>query len=176
MNSIRVASFGLVVAFVFAPLPAQAQAKGPGSGLPARMAALEARVAKLESGQVDAADLVGTYALYLLGVELHGGNPAQIGVETSVAIFPLNADGTGSGTVTDGRCDLQQAVPWVLTCGEEAGSGTFTWTVENGTLVIPGDENLVATIGAGGRAFIFGGTAPGAGFSNLGIAIRLPNQ
>ncbi len=181
--NIRAAS--LVLAFTFAALPAHAQ--NPGGGPPAgsgetikslarNLAAVTARVAKLESGQVDASDLVGNYAVYALGIELHGGFPAQIASETSGGTVTLNADGSGSGIVKDARWDLRQGMPWSLTYSESPFSGSFSWTVANGTLVIPGDEDAALTIGAGGRLLIGGGTSTNGGWSNLFMLIRLPNQ
>lgn len=203
MNNTRVASLCFVVALVFAPLPAQAQGNGNGNnnngnGLPqlasalaalqgrvatleSGQAALDARVAKQESGQFDEADLVGTYAMQILGIEMLGA-PARIGTETSVVTISLNAGGTVGGTFTDGRCTLQQGPSWSVTCDpinpEVIPPGVLSWTVTNGTLVIsqPGDENFEATIGAGGRILVAGGTSTVVGsWSNIVVMIRLPN-
>jgi hypothetical protein len=72
----------LVVAFVLASIPAHAQppVPGPPTGglnlvtLAGELAALRARVERLESGTVTAADLVGRWILFAFGLEL-GGNP-----------------------------------------------------------------------------------------------------
>src|SRR6202043_2571670 len=62
----------LFFAFAFAALSAQAQTSGATvDSLASDLAALTARVAKLE-GQIVAADLVGTYALHGIQVELSG--------------------------------------------------------------------------------------------------------
>ena len=145
----------------------------------ADVAALAERVAKLESGQVTAADMVGTYALQYFGMQLLG-NPGRVGMESFGGTVVLNADGTGAFTAAGGDCTLQQGTPWAVECGVENGVDPLTWRVENGYLITvdSSGEESEAIIGAGGRVAIFGGIVefmPGAGFSNLGIAIRLPN-
>ena len=195
MNCIRLASLCFVSALVCAPLPTHAQggppAESPGAGasLAAQMAALEARVLKLESGRVDAADLVGSYAVHQLGIEMNGssfpatGVPARISTEAGVATFTLNANGTISLSGTEGRCTITQVV-WTVACNETSGSGNpvpgLAWTVNNGSLIITeeGDETARVTIGAGGRVLIAGGTSTGTpnhSWSNIFIMVRLPN-
>lgn len=183
---IRAASLFLLL--TFASVPAYAQGRtgnvAPGvsfQALLSELEALKARVAKLESGEIDAADLAGTYVIHGLGIELHGGFPAQMGSETTVGTVTLHADGTGTGSGKDARYDLRQGFPWSLAYSESPFSGSFTWSVVNGTLVVPAedpeDEDLVLTIGAGGRVLIAGGTTPGGiGWSNLFLLVRLPNQ
>lgn len=181
MNKIRVTSICFVAALALPSLPARAE--GPGSSLAARMAALEARVAKLESGQVEAADLVGTYAVNVFAVDLLG-NPARVRNETSSFTVTLNANGTASFAGTGADCTLQQGAPWFVTCNQEGGAGTGTWTVKDGSLEIH-DENGEDVIndpnfiGAGGRVIISGGTSfgetPTEGYSVIMIMIRLPN-
>jgi hypothetical protein len=142
------------------------------------LVALKARVDKLESGRVVAADLVGTYSIHALGVELLAGSPAQIGEETTMGTVTLNADGTGVGVATDSRWDLRQGAPWSLFRTETPyPPNAFTWTVSNGKVVFPGnpDPQSALTIGAGGLVLIGGGTGPGpSGWSNIFILIRLP--
>lgn len=178
---IRVACFALL--FLFTGVSAHAQTPTPGGGrqtiqsLSDELAALKARVAKLESGKVEAADLAGTYWIQALGVELHGGFPAQIGSETSVGTMTLNADGSGVFTGKDARWDLRQGAPWSLTHSESTGSGTFTWIVEDGKVVIPEDEDgFAALIAAGGKVLIGGGTSDTGGWSNIFLMFRLPNE
>jgi hypothetical protein len=76
LMSLRAAS--LCCALAFAALSAQAQNSGATvDSLASDLAALTARVTKLE-GQIVAADLVGTYAIHGIQVELSGGNSAQV--------------------------------------------------------------------------------------------------
>lgn len=88
MNT-RAALLALVV--TIASLPAYAQGPpailGPPAGagetvqtLSAKLAALTERVAKIESGQVTASDLVGSYTLNILGIEL--GLPPAVHLES----------------------------------------------------------------------------------------------
>jgi hypothetical protein len=143
------------------------------------LAALTARVARLESGQVVDADLVGVYEVQFFGVQLLG-NPARIGMEQFAMRFTLNADHTATVTATGGDCDLLQGTPWAVTCESGTESGSATWSVQDDQLLInfeDGDQAVV-TIGAGGRVLISGGISefePGAGFANIAIAIRVAN-
>lgn len=174
----------LALVFTIVSLPAYAQGRRPVNPLDVirslvqRIDALTERVSKLESGQVDAADLVGTYALHIFGIQVLA-NPARVAPETFAGTVALNADGTYSIAGTDGECTLQQAVSWAVTCSGRSGSMTSTWRVEDGMLVIVDEDGEhPSAIGAGGRMMIFGGTAdflPTGGFSNIGIAVRLPN-
>lgn len=175
--NIRIASLAVAIAFVSFP----AYAQRPGSAgetiksLSDKLAALTERVAKLESGHVDAADLAGKYVIHALGIELHGGFPASISSETTVGIATFNADHTGSFTGADGRWDLQQGAPWTLGYHTTDQSGDFTWSLVDGNVVIPGDEDAVLTVGAGGRVLAGGGTSTSGGWSNIFLVIRLPN-
>jgi hypothetical protein len=165
----QVSALSVLVALVFASVPAVAQ--GPNS-IPARLAALEARIAKLESGQVDAADLVGTYTFYVFGTYLSASDQ-QISAEMTVGTITLNADGTGSGTFTDSGYALHVGSP-VLESWAEGGEDAITWSVVDGKLVVPGA--FTAEIGAGGRVLIAGGTGlKGDGWNNIGFLIRQPN-
>lgn len=143
-------------------------------------------MAKLESGQVQAADLAGTYRLYSLGIELHGNphaggpTPAQISTETDATTLTLRSNGTGSISGQTKRFDLVKGGPaqgglWSLTNNSSAPfSEPFIWRIENGELVIGGYRIV---IGAGGRVLIWGigsGFVPGGSWSQLGIAFRLP--
>jgi hypothetical protein len=75
-----------------------AQAQNPGATVESLASDLTARVAKLE-GQIVAADLVGTYALHGIQVELSGsGNSAQVSSYVYVGTAVLVADGTASLT------------------------------------------------------------------------------
>ncbi|HTJ22970.1 MAG TPA: hypothetical protein VL383_11280 [Gemmatimonadaceae bacterium] len=189
----------LITALVVASVPAGAQSGGqpPGSGvsliqLANEVAALEARVSKLESGAIVAADLVGQWRVYSLGVETGatppGGAPlpAYIGTETvAPTTVTLRADGTG--TWQDGgnrRFDLLQGAPWHLqTTPPSPASADFTWSLVNGNLRISlfYDEDGTAgdvAIAAGGRVLVWGAGKSNDGgassWSQLGIAIRIP--
>jgi hypothetical protein len=198
MNSTRLARLCLLVTCVFAPLSAQAQ--GPGASLQARVAALEAlvatlqsdhatldgRVGKLESGEFDEADLVGTYRAHVFAIDLTG-DPAKVQTETSVGTFTLNPDNTASISGMGIHCRLQQSTPWFVECDEPeiADAVSGTWSVQDGSILVQvgGEDAFGGVIGAGGRVIISGGTAnlteipdrtPEI-YSPLLIAIRLPN-
>lgn len=156
------------------------------ASLTSALTALDARVAKLESGQVEEADLAGSYAVFSLGIEMRGGSfPIQplIGTETGVGTITLNVDGTGSFTGGVGRFNLNQGIPWTVTNASPAPEGfEFNWDLDNGVFVIPGegdDESLVATLGAGGRVLIAGGSTGDEGenlsWSNILLMVRLPD-
>jgi hypothetical protein len=144
------------------------------------VAALTTRVAKLESGQIVAADMVGTYRMEFLGHQLLG-NPARIGLEQFTLGFTLNADTTMTLNFTGGDCELVQGTPWAVTCEMESGSDAGgSWSVQEGKLVMvfPDGDQMDATIGAGGRVLVGSGLSefqPGAAFGNIAIAMRLPN-
>ena len=92
---------------------------------------------------------------------------------------------TGDFVGGDTRAHLAQDPPgtWLVTGEDDLGLETFNWFVDNGTIVIPGvdgDEDSVGIIGFGGHVLIGGGTSaggplPGGGFSNIFLAIRLPD-
>ena len=179
MNN-RAAVLGFIVAFGFLAMPAQAQST---NSVAARLAALEARVGKLESGQVDAADLVGTYRAISFGIDLVAP-PANVGVETNAGTLTLKGDGTFSITNASSNCELQQGSLWSVACNQQSGSADFTWSVNDGKVVLDfGDDTGEAFIGSGGRVLIDAGTtshpiqagAAFEAFSNLIIAVRLPN-
>jgi hypothetical protein len=72
-------------------------------------------------------DLVGTYRLFSLGIEMHG-NPARIGNEVADATITFRADGTGTVNWTDYRADLSEGTPWFMTHGLDPFVGEFGWT------------------------------------------------
>jgi hypothetical protein len=143
------------------------------------LAALTARVAKLESGEVVAADLPGRYKAINLGIGLNG-NPARVETELFGLTFTLNPDGTVALEGFAGDCELLQGTTWSVACDDETFQGTATWSLQDGTLVIlfeDGDQ-LDLLLGAGGRVAIDGGISeftPGAGWTSIGMLIRLPN-
>lgn len=163
MNRIRVASPCLVVAFLFAPLPAHAQS------IASRMAALEARVAKLE-GSITATDLAGTYRAAAHAIDLDGQDQSAGGSAT-VTIFAyggtltLNANGNGTivtGGGTSGAIQLVEGTPWTDSAQLFPADPptAITWTYANGILnITDGTVNLDLDliVGAGGRVLIWAG-------------------
>src|SRR5437870_1604006 len=87
----------LYIAAACATVSAQGQNPSPTvDSLASDLAALTARVAKLE-GQIQAADLVGTYVLSAIQVELHGvGNSASVSSYVYTGTVVLAADGTAT--------------------------------------------------------------------------------
>jgi len=151
------------------------------------VAALEAKVAKLESGQFEEADLVGTYAATIFALDLQGNPTVQ--TETAVGTLTLNADHTASFSGNGAHCKLEQAGAWFVACDpSETGpsSGTGTWSIVDGSLVVQdeGGNDVINDpnfIGAGARVIISGGTLDLTGqptpeiYSLIMILIRLPN-
>jgi hypothetical protein len=183
MNRTRVGLLCLLVAFVFPPPPAGAQ-----TGVSERLRALEGRVGKLESGQVQESDLVGSYAGVAFALDLTGTPKVQ--TETGVGTLALRADHTASFTGSGAHCRLQQSATWSVACDPShtgSFSGTGTWSIDaNGSLVIQdanGDDVIHKPnfIGAGGRVIISGGTADLTGrptpeiYSIIQSLNRLPN-
>lgn len=166
MYRIRAASMCFVVVLAFAPLPAHAQ--GPGSNVNARVAALEAAVAALQSGQtaldgrvgklegnITAADLAGSYAVYLIGISMDPpGSVATFNDMSSYVIrgtLTLTATTGTSGTGTlngvgDG-IEVTEHSPsenwtWAATpVGGFAQSTNLTWTYNSGTRTLSIDPD-----------------------------------
>jgi hypothetical protein len=177
MSTIRLTSLCFVVALAIAPFPASAQGGPPGAAganLAARVEALEAAVAALQSGQtalnsrvgklegnITAADLAGTYKAAGLFVDLDGGFPARIEVFTLNAVATLNADGTGVIEQQGNFLGLIQGAPWTEQNGSfPPESIAITWSYANGILhVSDGTVNLDVdfVVGAGGRVATFSG-------------------
>ena len=182
----------LICSFVFTVAPAPAQGPGgPPSGagndsLANKVAALEARVAKLE-GQITSSDLVGTYAFHGFQTELRakvqdGATAVSSYVFQGTIVF--NADGTasfsaggterghalnlfqnpsiGSGTLPAGRAVINKV---------DGGSAPFTWTFANG--VVTTSVGFPANVTAGGRVLVATGTNPLDGTTVLLIMTRL---
>jgi hypothetical protein len=181
----------LIVVFTLASLPAFAQGRPPAAGetlksLSEQVAALAARVAKLESGRVTAQDLAGTYRWAYLGVQLQG-NPARIDLESidsEATTLTLNSDGTLLISVSQMNCRLQQGAPWavIVPCDSEGGEGTGNWRLENGRLLIefPDGDTLDVAVTAGGRVLVHSGAvsseAFGYAFANIGLFVKLAPQ
>ena len=172
-------------ALLLASVPAYAQGQGQGQGSPppntqqlaAQLAALQARVAKLE-GNIVASDLVGTYSLLVMGTSMSafhpasggaGPIPATITTGTTAGTLTLNADGTGTANIV--RCDgatLTLANGSLRgtndDCGTEPAS-SLTWAYANGVVSITvldsngqPDHNgaIPYNVALGGRLFVLG--------------------
>src|SRR4051812_47052246 len=181
MNS-RVVSLFLGVAFIPAPAFAQirpASNSGPGGGgaiqqVAADLAALTARIAKLEGGIV-AADLAGTYSMTVVDTSMRGfraGPPAEEArITTSVlkARVTLNADGTANVAPQTGNtspaCEastlaLPSGAMHGFDCSESAADATWTYVDGVLTITFPDeDEQIALTVAAGGR-FLMTAFAP----------------
>jgi hypothetical protein len=169
----------LLIALTSAPAGAQGRSPSTGENVPsltAKLDALQARVAKLEGGQVTASDLAGTYGVYLLGTELRAF-PSRISSETVTGTLTLNADGTGSVTVTD-KMFLLTVGGALTTPGPQAGADTFTWTTDGHTVSSAIFDFLPLTIGAGGRLLIYlqgpGNAGPNGSWTNFILLVKLP--
>jgi hypothetical protein len=171
----RVASLLLAVGFISAPAFAQGPPGGPPGGAPggsqslaSQVAALAARVAKLE-GDIVASDLAGTYAFRGLVTSMTAFRPATqwdpahnatISTEAFRATLTLAADFTGS--VAGFSCEGSKLTQgsWALTgtecSGEEPQLGV-TWAYEDGVITITflddGDE-IPFSVALGGRLLI----------------------
>ena len=166
----RIASLLFFLSLVATPVFAQGppgQGGGPGQaggGLASDLAALTARVAKLE-GNIVASDLAATYNIVGVSTNLHGirpnVSPASITTGAFRATLTLNANGTGSISEL-GACDeitLTQGT-WILTGSDCTDAGdSVTWTYANGvitmTFLSDGDE-IPFSVALGGRLLILG--------------------
>ena len=166
MDRIRSASLCLVVALALAPPPAYAQgAPGTTNNLQARVDALEQAVAKL-MGNITAADLVGTYNVYLLGIAMDPpGTQATFNQMASYAVTgtaTLGPNLRGSLNVSfAGIVMTEQAanLNWTNQGGSQSVIGNFSWTYNSGTLTItpdPGVEfnDFGLSVISGGRALV----------------------
>jgi hypothetical protein len=125
-------------------------------------AALDARVAKFE-GNITAADLEGTYNLYMVATEINGG-PNTITSFAVTGTMTFGAGGTGqvANTVAAGRI-LTERTPnltWLASSGSATGpfDGSFSWVYNNGVVAVtnadnPGDINDY-TLAAGGQVMV----------------------
>jgi hypothetical protein len=167
----------LFFAIAFAALSAQAQ--NPAAtieSLASDLAALTARVAKLE-GQIVAADLVGTYALRAIQLELSGGagRPAQVSSYVIVGTVTLNADGTVAISASPaGGNTLSFTNPPSVSIfqGSGNGGGITTWTYTDGSVTLVGGVPPLS-VAAGGRVLVGVGTNPDDGTDVLLILTRL---
>jgi hypothetical protein len=169
LMKLRVASLLVVCVFVSGPVFAQGPSgggKGGAKDLSADLAALAARVSKLE-GNIVAADLAGTYSFMVIDTSMggaHNGEAANILTRATRATATLNADGTGSASNVTCEGSMLNLASGALTdagdpsCGD--GDAGVTWTYADGVLTITflddGDQ-IPFNVAAGGRLLIVGG-------------------
>lgn len=155
MNRIAAAFVASVTALSLAPSPAYAQ--NPNSTA-SRLAALEAKVAKLE-GQIVAADLIGEYRVagFLVDPDApDANNPPQIAFAVAYGTVTLLDGGVAliNGTFQGTEFVLSNPVQAVPVFQQE-NNNPATWTYADGTLTLttaePGDAPLVLNVAAGGR-------------------------
>jgi|GEM_PF-3379151 len=150
--------------------------------LSSELEALTARVAKLE-GQITAADLVGTYALHGFQNEMHapnspGGYPAQISSYVFVGTAVLNADGTGTISVTtpDSGSSMVLGPPATVHNFVGSGGGTISgnWTYDalGGTISF-GAGTPPLSVAAGGRVLTGASANPADNTDVLLVLTRL---
>jgi len=156
----------LLSTLLFANWTAQAQGQGQGNGngnavtlpsLSAELAALTARVAKLE-GQITAADLVGTYAVHGFQNEMSApnvGHPTAISSYVFVGTLTLRADGTAVFNGTESGHTLLFTAPPSVSNFQGSGSGTsdpFPWSYSGGVLTTLGGFPI--SVAAGGKVMV----------------------
>ena len=160
----RVVSLFLGVAFIAAPVFAQGRPPTvPGGGgvqeLASQLAALQARVAKLE-GNIVAADLAGTYSVTLFGTNMNGARavPPRAATINTIAgrgTLTLNADGTG--TIASLACEGSEMVVATgamhgVDCSEPDSEVTWTYAEGVATVTFLGDgDQLPFNVSLGGR-------------------------
>jgi hypothetical protein len=154
-----------------------AGAGNPVQALSDQLAALTARVAKLE-GQITAADLVGTYAVHGFQTELRaagGGAPTQVASYIYVGTAALTADNSTTLTLTEeGSRLLFTAPPSVVPDGPIAGSLSGTWTYANGVVTASeGGSPIPLNVAVGGRVLIGASANHSDGTNVLLIFTRL---
>ena len=147
--------------------------------------ALDGRVDKLESGEIEASDLVGTYAAIILqlGLSTHTQSGVTVQHETASGIFTLSGNSTPCSdleattpcysaviTGSDAFCHVFPVFPasnlgWRTICStpEVFTNQPAEWRVDtDGSLVVQvGGEDVINDpnfIGAGGRVIISAGT------------------
>ena len=160
----RIASLFFLLAVIATPVFAQGPPGRGGGGLASDLAALTARVAKLE-GNIVASDLAGTYNFVGIVNTMDGirpgVSPATITTEAFRGTLTLNANGTGTSG-PPGGCEgstLTQGT-WILTgvsanCSEAPEN--VTWAYANGVITITfesdGDQ-IPFAVALGGRFLI----------------------
>ena len=164
MSRITTASLFFLATLAFAPVQAEAQGPGAANNVSARLAALEAKVAKLE-GNITSADLVGSYRTAALTTDLDGGSSASVTMFAYGATTTLAADGTGEiifGGGTSGVIELVQGTPWTDSAALIPAQQpiSITWSYANGVVhITDGTVNLDLhlDVGAGGRILTWAG-------------------
>lgn len=148
----------------------------------ANVTTLQTAVSKL-SGNITAADLVGTYSVAGFQTELDplvatSVPPVQATINSSAysESFTLNADGTGSAQGTQNGWRLVQG-PWSVNSFQGPGAGAtlnLTWTYSGGVLSIAFSNGNAGQflVGAGGRV-ILGADTNTDHTTSLFIATRL---
>jgi hypothetical protein len=150
MNRITAASLAFVTALSLVPSAAYAQ---NANSTAARLAALEAKVAKLE-GNIVADDLVGDYRLVGFLADVDASNPPAIGVAVAYGTVTLLANGTGSiQTATIEGTNLVLSAPAQESPIFQQDSNTpINWSYADGTLTLTSpEEALTFNVSAGGR-------------------------
>ena len=157
-----------------------ASLEGRAGTLEGRATSLEARASKLESGQIVAADLVGTYALYGFQNEL---GPSYVSSYVFITTLVLQANGTfsGTGTETGHTLAFPPFLPGVTTRTvinfpdpprpTEVFNGN--WSYSGGMLHL-GTGFGSWVVGAGGRVFIGAGANHADNTNVILIGTRLP--
>jgi hypothetical protein len=189
--NVRTVALGVVVTFVVGVAGAHAQgppAGGPGAGasLAARIDALEARVAALET--LDENDIVGRYQAIHLGIELNpgflNGPPARVSTSESSFVLQLNAD--HSVQFVEGKglgCTLEATALGRVECEvpeeEEEQTEPTTWSMANGMLTISaGDGDLLVFRLAANGVFVAADSSefqPGHGWAVVFVLTKLAN-
>lgn len=147
---------------------------------------LDARSDKLE-GNIVAGDLVGTYAVHLVGISMDPPGTVATFNEMSSYVFTgtatLAANGTGSlnGTVAGILMTEQAAnLNWMNEGGSAAQGGNFLWSYNNGTLstlVQPGVEfnDFNLSVAAGGQVLVSVAGGPPSNNQQLIVWTRVAN-
>jgi hypothetical protein len=184
---VRIAALCLAVTFVVGVAGARAQGPpagpGPAASLAARIDALEARVAALET--LDEKDIVGRYQMIHLGIELSrgflNGSPASVSTSESSLVFTLNADHSVQFVEGNGLgCSLPILALGVVECEvpeQEEQTEPATWSMANGLLTIStGDgDQLVFRLAANG-VFVAADSSeflPGFGWAVVFVVTKL---
>ena len=157
----------VVSALSLAALPARAEDRhrDPIRSLYRAVAALNARVSKLE-GNIEAADLAGTYGLVIYSGNLaalvtNPGPPPTVAQNAGIThdvlsgTVTVDADGTGSLTLTLNGFVLTQGT-WAVAARTFSGSETFTWTYANGVVAMAFEDgsSINLNVGPGGRLMV----------------------
>ncbi len=188
MSSVRLVALYFSLVTLFAPAITYAQ--GAANNVAARVAALEATVASLQSrlgkleGAIAPSDLVGTYSVFLLGVSMDPPGTAatfnEMSSYTFVGTATLAANFTGSlaGSMA-GRLMTEQAptLIWTNIGGSGPIGGNFSWSYSNGVLSLNPDpgvqfNSFLLTVTGGGRVLVSAQGGPPTNNQQLIVLIR----